>query len=114
MELTGMQQERGWVVTVKGRLDTLTAPEFEKRISEWMREGKTDFIADFSGLEYISSAGLRSLLVLGKKLKAQQGTLALCSLTPVVAKVFAISNFTALFPQYDSVEKALEALRESH
>ncbi len=107
MEVTGAKRSNAYVVTVTGRMDTTTAPEFEKAVTGWMGQGETRFIVDLSSLEYISSAGLRSILTVGKKLKAQEGGMAFCSLTPMVAKVFSISNFAALFPIYDSLEAAL-------
>lgn len=107
MEVTGAKQNKAYVVTVNGRMDTTTAPEFEKTVTEWMGQGETTFIVDLKGLEYISSAGLRSILMVGKKLKAQKGSMAFCSLAPMVAKVFYISNFAALFPISDSLEEAL-------
>lgn len=108
MEMTGTKQGNAYVVTPIGRLDTAAAPEFEKTLTEWMGQGETRFIVDLKGLEYISSAGLRSILVVGKKLKAQKGSMAFCSLAPMVEKVFSISNFAAFFPIYDSLEKALQ------
>lgn len=108
MEVSGAKQGKAYVVTVNGRMDTTTAPEFERTVTEWMGRGESTFIVDLTGLEYISSAGLRSILMVGKKLKAQKGSLAFCSLAPMVAKVFSISNFTALFPIYDSLEAALQ------
>lgn len=110
MEITGARQDKAYVVTVKGRLDTLTAPEFEKQVTEWMSLGEAAFIVDLGGLEYISSAGLRSILLVGKKLKARKGTMAFCALTPMVAKVFSISNFASLFPIHDTLERALQAM----
>lgn len=65
---------------------------------------------DLSGVEYISSAGLRSLLVLGKRIKAKGGTLLLVGLQGMVKEVFDISGFAALFPVHASHEEALEAI----
>jgi len=95
------------VVSVAGRMDAVSAPEFDRKCDEWLGEGLTAFILDFSGLEYISSAGLRSLLVLGKKLSAKKGKLVIASVKDVVKEVFTISGFGAIFTMADSVEAAL-------
>ena len=95
------------VVSVAGRMDAVSAPEFDRKSDELLAEGLTAFVLDFSGLEYISSAGLRSLLVLGKKLSAKKGKLVIASVKDVVKEVFTISGFGAIFTMADSVEAAL-------
>jgi anti-sigma B factor antagonist len=107
MELHTSRQGTFTVIKVRGRLDTLSGPEFEKKLSECMDQGELTFIVDMEGLEYISSAGLRSILLVAKKLKSRKGSMAFCSLTPMVAKVFSLSNFTSIFALHDSLEAAL-------
>ena len=107
MKLDGYKQDRFLVVKVDGRMDAFSAPEFEKFCQEWIQQGESTLVADLEGLEYMSSAGLRSILVVGKKLKSVGGTLSFSSLTPNVAHVFSISNFGSLFQVYDSLDKAL-------
>ena len=58
------------IVKISGRMDAVTAPEFEKILSAWIDESEKYFVVDLSSLEYISSAGLRSILIIAKKLKA--------------------------------------------
>ncbi|MHC1726848.1 MAG: STAS domain-containing protein [Syntrophobacteraceae bacterium] len=108
MELKGYKQDRFYIVKVNGRLDAVSAPEFEKSCLEWIELGESTFIMDMEGLEYISSAGLRSILVVAKRLKSQGSAMSFCSLTPNVAHVFSISNFRSMFALHDSLEKALE------
>ena len=72
-----------------------------------MAEEEKDFVIDFAGLDYISSAGLRVILATTKKLKEKEGKLLLSSLKDIVKEVFEISGFTAIIPIYDSVETAL-------
>jgi anti-anti-sigma factor len=107
MELNGYKQEKYFIVKAGGRMDAISAPEFEKSCLEWIQQGETALVVDLGGLEYMSSAGLRSILVVGKKLKSIGGSLSFSSLTPNVAHVFSISSFGTLFPVYDTLEKAL-------
>lgn len=95
------------VVKVEGRMDTGSAPAFEKCMLEWMAQGHREFIIDLSRVDYISSAGLRSVLVAAKKARAAGGGMACCSLQGVVKKVFEVSGFAGLLPVYESLEKAL-------
>jgi len=107
MKIEGKQDNGRLVVSVEGRMDAVSAPEFDKRCEDWISAGATVFFLDFGGLEYISSAGLRSLLVLGKKLTAKKGRIVIAALKDVVKEVFTISGFGSIFTVVDSVEAAL-------
>jgi len=107
MEITTRKQDNAVVVTVKGKLDAISSPEFEKGLAELIAEGEKVFIIDFGELDYISSAGLRSILATAKKLKAKEGQLMLSTLKDVVKKVFEVSGFSSIIPIHESVESAL-------
>ena len=87
------------IVSVSGRLDTHTAGWFDEALAS-LDEAEKHLVIDFSGLEYISSAGLRSVLMAAKKVKENQGSLALASLTPMVKDVFDMSGFSAIIRIY--------------
>lgn len=95
------------VIKVLGRMDAVTAPEFEKECDGWLAKGEKSFVVDLGGLEYISSAGLRSILATAKKLKAAQGNIHFCNLSGMVQEVFTISGFSSMFPIHDSLDEAL-------
>jgi anti-anti-sigma factor len=107
IENTGKEKDR-FIVAVTGRMDALTAPEFENRLLDWIHSGETRFIVDFGGLEYISSAGLRSILTIAKNLKKKEGELVLCALRNTVKEVFEISGFSTIIPVCNSVDDALK------
>lgn len=106
MKIEGRKDQGRMIVAVEGRMDAVSAPEFDQRCEEWIASGETVFILDFGALEYISSAGLRSLLVLGKKLTARKGKVLIASLKDVVKEVFQISGFASIFTIVDTVETA--------
>jgi anti-anti-sigma factor len=107
MEISGTNNEKAFVVRLKGRMDAIGAPEFDKKCGEWLGQGNVKIVIDFSELEYISSIGLRSILVLGKQIKGQDGKLHLCGMDKIVGGVFQMSGFAAIFPVFDSLEPAL-------
>ena len=109
MELSNRKEGNALVVSVKGRMDAVTAPEFEKAAETLMGEGETAFVVDLAELDYISSAGLRSILALTKKLKTNGGSLHLAALQDAVREVFDISGFSSIIPVFDSVEAACNA-----
>jgi anti-anti-sigma factor len=107
MKIDAKTENGRLIVGVEGRMDAASAPEFDRKCEEWLAAGEVMFVLDFGGLEYISSAGLRSLLVLGKKLSSKKGKVVIASLKDVVKEVFAISGFGSIFTIADSVEAAL-------
>lgn len=91
MTITKRIEGSALTVAVEGRLDTVTSPDLEAALSESL-EGVTDLTLDFSGLEYISSAGLRVLLATQKKMNAQ-GSMKVCGVNETVGEVFEVTGF---------------------
>ena len=98
------------VMAVTGRLDAVTAPEFEKKVRGLIDEGNVRLVIDFENLDYISSAGLRGLLVTAKLLKSKEGKVGFAHIKGTVKEVFDISGFYSLFSIDDSVEAAIAKL----
>lgn len=95
------------VCTIKGRLDSLTAPDLEKECTTWIEAGKHLLVFDLAELEYISSAGLRVFIATAKKLKARQGDLRFCNARAMVKEVFVIAGLPSMFTLYDSLDAAM-------
>ncbi len=81
------------ILRFKGRLDAISAPSAERKVFEAINNGVTKFIVDFSGVTYLSSAGMRMLLSTSKKLKTLSGKLILCSVSVGVMDVLKMSGF---------------------
>ncbi len=102
------REEKGyWVVRLEGRLDISNSTQFEQECMEWIGQGQRRFILDLGGLEYISSAGLRSILAATKKLKAQNGSLALCALSGLVEEVITVSGFDNILQVFPDLAQAI-------
>ena len=95
------------VICVDGRIDTTNASELEKSILEVIEGGGTKIIVDCSGLNYISSSGLRVFLVIQKKLMLLKGQFQLCSLQPGIKEIFDISGFSSIFSLSPNKEAAM-------
>jgi len=92
-------------------LDTTTAKTIEDRILAHIDSGERRLAIDLTGLEYISSAGLRVFLLAAKRLDSAQGRIALCALTEPVREVFDVAGFISIFAIYDSHQEALKDLQ---
>ena len=84
------------VLGLKGRLDTDTAADLELAVQDLIDADANHFVVDLAGVGYVSSAGLRVLLMLAKKVDGS-GSLRLCGLNPTVRQVFDVAGFTQLF-----------------
>ena len=112
MDLQTKVENNVIVISISGRLDAVTAPEYEKRIREMIDSGDINFVVDFEQLDYISSAGLRGLLVMSKLLNAKGGRACLANVNGNVRSVFDMCGFNAIFKMENSVAGALAVLAE--
>jgi len=110
MDIQTTKETNATVVKVTGRLDAVTAPEYEKKMLELVNSGNIRFVVDFQSLDYISSAGLRALLVIAKQLKAKSGQVRFANVSGTVKEVFNISGFGSIFQMDETVAAALAAI----
>ncbi|OPX94977.1 MAG: putative anti-sigma factor antagonist BtrV [Syntrophorhabdus sp. PtaB.Bin006] len=108
------KKEKGFtVVSITGKMDALTTPEAESKLTGLIEAGERDLVVDLEGLDYISSAGLRGILATAKRLKAERGDIVFANLQGHVTEVFKISGFHSLFKIFDSVDAAVNELRRT-
>ncbi len=98
------------VLSPAGRIDNDTSADFQARLLAVLTPDAA-VLVDFSRVEYISSAGLRALMMGSKQSKATKGRLAVAALGPVVKEIFEISRFSLVVQVFDTAEDALAALR---
>jgi len=109
-EVQSKDEGKVLVVALSGQLDTRSAPQLEKALEAPVSQGRNEILVDCARLDFVTSAGLRVLLVTGKRVAAAGGRLVLCALNPSVREVFDISGFANLFPILPARESALEWL----
>jgi len=97
------------IVSVEGRIDSTNASEFEKPMMEVIEGGCTRIILDCSGLNYISSSGLRIFLIVLKKMIAAKGQFSLCNLQPGIKEIFDIAGFSSIFSIFPDIQAALKS-----
>lgn len=81
------------IIRITGRLDAISSPIAEKKIFDFINNGQHKLLIDFTGIDYLSSAGMRMLLSVSKKLKSLSGKLVLFSITTNVMDILRMSGF---------------------
>jgi anti-anti-sigma factor len=106
------QQRHGDTVVIApaGRIDSTTSDRLDAHLTPLSSSGTPAIVVDFAGVEYISSAGLRVMLTLAKRIRERRGRLALCALNDGVRQVFELAGFLSLFTVASSRDDALQAL----
>ena len=107
MEITESRRGSFLVVAPNGRIDSATSSQFDRYMSAVIDRGDVDLIIDMAGLEYISSTGLSVFLSSAKKIRRNDGRMALSGLNSRIRLAFEMSGFLRLFPVYANVEAAL-------
>jgi anti-anti-sigma factor len=101
------------VVAPAGRLDHTAAGDFERTLMPLLDPGagsRTGIVIDLRGIDYISSVGLRVLMIAAKAMRSRGARIAVAELQPTVAEIFAISRFNGVIEIFSSVDAALNAM----
>lgn len=97
------------VLQPEGRIDQNTASQFQSTLLSQIEDlGKTPLILKMDHVEFISSIGLRAIMMAFKQSKANGGTLLIAELTPLVKEVFQISRFDTVIPCFDDIDGAVK------
>jgi len=108
-----IQMERvgdAYVVTVNGRLDGIYSTAFANQVGELITGTSPKILIDFTDIDFVTSAGLRALLLLVKKAKASGSVFALCGVNAQVLEVLDVSGFTAMFSIHSGRAEGLAAM----
>ena len=112
MEISTERDGATVVAMPTGRLDGSNAREFQDALDAVIQDDDRALILDFGEVSYISSAGLRVLLVTAKTLQGNGAALSLCSLDDPIREVFGISGFDSIIPIHASRGDALAAVKD--
>ena len=98
------------VVTAEGRLDGIYSSAFANQVGELISGPHPKVLIDFSNIDFVTSAGLRAVLLLMKKATAAGGSFALCGLNDQVREVLDISGLADMFSIHPGRAEGLAAL----
>lgn len=111
MQITTTNEAGASVIRVEGSMDAISVAEFDAEWKKVIEEGNTRVVVEMSGLEYISSAGLRGILMLAKTTKMKGVALAFAGMRDMVSDMFKLSGFLTILSVHPDVPSALAALK---
>lgn len=109
MHITEEHIGKALVLRPTGRLDGSTAAEFEKTLLARLDPPPTQLLLDLAELDYVSSAGLRAILVAAKRGRGVGCPLAVCRARDYIREVFEVSGFGSVVSLHKTVQEALDS-----
>jgi anti-sigma B factor antagonist len=110
MDISEDRKADAVILALSGKLDATTAKTFEDKILGVINSGTQRLVIDLSQLEYVSSSGLRVLLLAAKRLQATDGKIAMCGLQDHVRQVFDLAGFSSILSIYGSRDEAIKGI----
>jgi anti-sigma B factor antagonist len=108
MEITSQHYKHCDLVKVQGRVDSFTAPKLSETLEKLNGEDRFKIVLDMSELEYMSSAGFRTLLIAQRNCKRyNRGEIVLASVSKRIMDAFELTGFTPLFKIFDDITSAV-------
>lgn len=110
MEIRKERVGDAYVVTANGRLDGIYSTAFAKEVGELISDANPKILIDFAEIDYVTSAGIRAVLLLMKKAAATGAVFALCGVNDQVREVLDASGLAPIIPTYPGRREGLGAL----
>lgn len=112
MDIQINQIDNIYLVRLSGELNQRTAPTLQEKINPLIEQG-CKVLLEMSELTYLSSAGLRILLLIYRQITNNQGLVALANLTEMVEDTMSITGFLTFFTAYKSTDEGINALHHN-
>lgn len=112
MNITPTLKDGMLTLTLNGRLDTFGSGPVQKALDSFFNKHPKFIIMDMSCVDFISSAGIRVLLITAKEVEARQGVLALVGLNPYCRELIITTHIADILSQFDTMDQAEAFCRE--
>ncbi len=107
MEISTKEMKRVSLVTVSGRVDSATAPDFDKALQTLIQANRNQVVVDLKNVDYMSSAGIRALVSALKAAKGGGGDLCIAQPSVRVRDVLELAGLVAIFGVYEDLIEAV-------
>ena len=102
------EEDQGVLIfRLDGRLDATSSPQLETTITQQIDGGQKKILLDFGRVDYLSSAGMRLLLSLTRRLSKEEGKLAMCTINDDVMEIIKVAGFEKILNIYPTEQEAL-------
>ena len=109
MNVTWERTDGNAVARLAGRIDSSNAAQLQRELEAGLSGDLKVVVLDFEEMSFISSAGLRIVLLIGRELKKRQAQYAICSLSESIRDLFEISGFDQIVPIHGTSARAIDA-----
>ncbi len=109
MDVKIKQQGEISIIALIGKLDSASSNEVQDTILEKITPG-VKFVFDMQACDFISSAGLRVLLIIAKRIKINNASAAMAGLSDEIMEVMKMTGFDEMFDSYPTVDEAIKSL----
>jgi anti-anti-sigma factor len=110
LKVNAEEEGRNQILRLAGRIDAASSAILEKKMANLLNKEKKYIALDFSEIDYLSSAGMRLLLSMTKKIQPQGGGLVLFSVGEDVMEIIKVAGFDKVLKIFSNEEQALEEL----
>ena len=110
MKISVERQGAALIAKAEGRVDGANARQFQDALEAAIEPSDRTMVLDLEHLSYISSAGLRVILLMARTLRAKDASFSVCSPTESIREIFEISGFSQIIPIHNSQAEAVAAL----
>lgn len=107
MLVTKEEKNRALILRLEGRLDATTSIQLENVLNQAIENHQVNILIDFGGIEYLSSAGMRVLLSMTKRLKGMKGCFKIFAIHDDVMEIIRLAGFETILQIYDDESRAL-------
>lgn len=114
MKITEKKKDDVTILSVDGKIDSNSSESFEKKLIELLEQKEKKLLLDFSLVDYISSAGLKAMLIAVKKAKNINAKLAISNPNENVANIINMAGFSAMMPYFSGLDDATSFLYEKY
>ncbi len=97
------------VLSLVGKIDIDSSPELKSKVLDLIEEGNKNILIDFSGVSFMNSSGLGTLINVVKEARSKEASLTIVSPTTFIKSLFKLTQLDKIFTIYDSMEEALSA-----